>query len=183
MTRTLNIFLILFLISNSTLAQNNDSLTQDIRLKYNNIRTNLATLDSIKIDIWGESAEGGIATAFYNRSNLKLIQVVWFGETGKKMIEYYFDNDKLIFAFEQAFKYNRPIYWTKKDSIEMLDDDEVFDPQKTEITENRYYFNNENLYRWLDNEKKEKDVTTATNSEVGNRLVTHCRKIIDELKK
>lgn len=64
MTRTLNIFLILFLISNSTLAQNNDSLTQDIRLKYNNIRTNLATLDSIKIDIWGESAEGWNSNSF-----------------------------------------------------------------------------------------------------------------------
>jgi len=30
------------------------------------------------------------------------------------MVEYYFDNGKLIFAFDQAFKYNRPIYWDKK---------------------------------------------------------------------
>lgn len=69
MTKIVSILLFLFLTSNLILAQNNDSLTQDIRIKYNDIRTNLASFDTTKIDIWGESAEGGLGTAFMKNLN------------------------------------------------------------------------------------------------------------------
>jgi len=164
------------------LAQNTDSLTQDIRVKYNYIRTNLSSFDTTMIDIWNESTEGGQGTAFYEDAELKLIQVVWLGETGKNMIEYYFDNGKLIFAFDQAFKYNRPIYWNAKKAKE-FDDKEVFDPKKTTVKEDRYYFNNEVLYLWLDNDKKEIDLTMGTNSIVGKGLISHCYKMKDDFKK
>lgn len=108
--------------------------------------------------------------------------MVWFGETGKRMTEYYFDNEKLIFAFDQVFLYNRPIYWDEKTAKE-YDDKEVFDAKKTTVEENRYYFNNEDLFQWLDNEKNEKDVTIATNSIVGKELLAHCYKMKDEFKK
>ena len=182
MTKLFNILFFLFLASSSLVAQNTDSLTQDIRIKYNYIRTNLPSFDTTMIDIWDESTEGGQGTAFYENSKLKLIQVVWLGENGKNMVEYYFDNGKLIFAFDQAFKYNRPIYWDEKKAKE-FDDKEVFDPKKTTVTEDRYYFNNEVLYLWLDNEKKEMDLTMGTNSIVGKGLIAHCYKMKDDLKK
>jgi len=163
-------------------AQSPDSWVKEIRSHYNTIRQDLHTYDTTMIEIWDESTEGGQATAFYEGSNLKLIEVVWLGETVKHSIGYYFDNDQLIFAFDQHFKYNRPIYWDKKKAAEM-GDDEVFDYEKTTITEERYYFKEEQLFRWLDNDKKEVDLSTDTNTFAGQGLITHCHQMKDQLKK
>ena len=70
----------------------------DIRLHYSEIRANLNTYDTTIIEIWHESTEGGQAIAYYDKADLKLIKVVWLGETGKKQIEYYFNDGELIFA-------------------------------------------------------------------------------------
>jgi hypothetical protein len=104
----------ILLTGNFLFAQNKDSVIADIRLHYSEIRANFKSYDTTVIEICDESAEGGQATAYYDKENFKLIEDVWLGETGKKQIEYYFQNGALIFAFEQSFEYNRPIYWVKK---------------------------------------------------------------------
>ncbi len=182
MKRLLSISILIFLTSNFLLAQNKDSLVKDIRSKYTEIRTNLDSYDTTMIEIWDESTEGGQATAYYDKGDLKLIEVLWLGETGKKQIEYYFNDGKLIFAFDQDFDYNRPIYWDEK-TAEENGDKEVFDPKKTTVKEDRYYFNNEKLFLWLDNDKKEVDLSMGTNSITGQGLIAHCYKMRDELKK
>ena len=182
MKRLLSISILIFLTSNFLLAQNKDSLVKDIRSKYTEIRTNLDSYDTTMIEIWDESTEGGQATAYYDKGDLKLIEVLWLGETGKKQIEYYFNDGKLIFAFDQDFDYNRPIYWDEK-TAEENGDKEVFDPKKTTVKEDRYYFNNEKLFLWLDNDKKEVDLSMGTNSITVQGLIAHCYKMRDELKK
>jgi hypothetical protein len=51
------------------------------------------------------------------------------------------------------------------------------------IKEDRYYFKNENLFLWLDNNQEEQDLTTDTNATVGKELIAYCYKMINELKK
>ena len=63
--------------------------------------------------------------------------------------EYYFDEAGLIFVFEQEYRYNRPIYWDAERAKEN-GDEEVFDINKSVIIENRYYFNGDEMVRWLD---------------------------------
>lgn len=171
----------LLLTSNFLFGQDKDSLVKDIRSKYTEIRTNLDSYDTTMVEIWDESTEGGQATAYYENGDLKLIEVVWLGETGKHQIEYYFNDGKLIFAFDQDFDYNRP-NWDEK-TAKGNGDNEVFDPKKTTVKEDRYCFNNEKLFLWLDNDKKEQDLTMSTNSIVGQGLIAHCYKMRDELKK
>ena len=182
MTRLIFISTFILLTSNFLFAQDKDSLVKDIQSKYTEIRANLDSYDTTMIENWDESTEGGQATAYYDNEDLKLIEVVWLGETGKHHIEYYFNDGKLIFAFDQDFEYNRPIYWDKE-TAEENGDTQVFDPQKTNLKEYRYYFNNEKLFLWLDNDKKEQDLNMGTNSIVGQGLIAHCYKIKDELKK
>ena len=182
MTRLLIISAFLFLTGNLLFGQDKDLLVQDIRSAYSAIRANLDAYDTTMIEIWNESTEGGQATAYYDNGDLKLIEVVWLGETGKHLIEYYFRDGQLIFAFDQDFKYNRPIYWDKETATEN-GDSEVFDPKKTTVKEDRYYFNNEKLFLWLDNDRQEQDLTMGTNSIVGQGLIAHCYKIKDELEK
>ena len=172
----------LLLASNFLFAQKNDSLIKNIRLEYAQIKENLDSYDTTMIQIWNESTQGGQAIGYYDKGELKLIEVVWLGETGKHQIEYYFIDEKLIFAFDQYFTYNRPINWDEKKAKED-GDDEVFDPGKTTVKEDRYYFKDEKLFLWLDNYKKEVDLTLKTNLITGQGLIAHCYKMRDKLKK
>ena len=176
------ILILILLINNFLFAQNKDSLVNDIQIKYTEIRANLSSYDTTMIEIWEESTEGGKTTAYYDNGDLKLIEVVWFGEMGKRQIDYYFWNGILIYVFDLDFEYNRPIYWNKKTAKEDCDN-EVFDYKKTIVKEDRYYFINEKLFLWLDNDKKEQDLTTGTNSIIGQGLIAHCYKMKAELEK
>jgi len=163
-------------------AQSQDSLIKDIRTKYKDIKNDLSTFNITKTEIWNESTEGGQAIAYYDKDKLKLIEIIRLGETGKRITEYYFDKGKLVFVFDQNYEYNRPIYWDKKMSKEN-NDNEFFEPEKSLIKENRYYFNNEQLFLWLDNEKNKVDLTLNTNLIVGQDLISNTKKIKEKLKK
>ena len=163
-------------------AQTTDSMINDIRIKYKNIRDNFSTYDTTMAELWGESTDGGQAVAYYDGEAIKLIEVTWFGEMGKRKIEYYFDNGQLFFAFNAEYDYNRPMYWDEKTAKE-YEDNEVFDDSKTKIKENRYYFNNGRLIRWLAKDKKEVDIESDAGSSVGNELIKHSKKMKEKLKK
>jgi hypothetical protein len=153
-----------------------------IRDKCSHIRNNLDTYVTTKTVFSDESTEGAQGIAFYDCNELKLIEVIWFGEIGKKITEYYFDNGKLIFAFNKAFNYNRPIYWDEKIAKEN-EDNEVFNPKKTSVKEDRFYFRDERLFHWTNNEKKEVDLSLETNSIVGQSLIAHAYKMRTRLIK
>ena len=182
MNRLLIVSTFLLLTYNFLFAQDKDSLVSDIRMKYSETRTNILRLNTKTIELWDESTEGGQVIAYYDNDELKLIEVIWLGETGKKIIEYYLHNGQLIYSLEQDFDYNRPIYWNEEKAQEN-GDNEVFDPDKTTVKENRYYFQSEKLFLWLDNDKQEQDLNKGTNSIVGQGLIAHCYKMKEELKK
>jgi len=163
-------------------AQTQDSLINDIRAKYKNIKNNLSNYNNVKKDIWGESTEGGEGIAYYDKNDIKLIVLKWFGESGKRIIEYYFDRNKLIFAFDRNFRYNVPIYMDKANA-KKNGFTEYFDPEKTIILEDRYYFKNENLFLWLDNDKKSVDLTLEPNIKAGKNLIIHSKEMQEKLKK
>ncbi len=181
MTRLIHISILFLLTSNCLFAQDKNSLVKDIRSKYTEIRNNIDSYDTTMIDFYDESTEGAVAIAYCNNKELKLIEIIWYGEIGKHQIDYYFNYGRLIFAFEQEFNYNRPIYWDKKRAKEN-GDDEAFDSDKTTVKEDRYYFNNGKLFLWLDNEKKEKNITNGDNSIVGKELIAQCYKLKNKLK-
>ncbi len=105
-------------------------------------------------ELW-DSAEGGIAKLHYQGDSLRKITADHFGESGKLLNEYYLLNGELSFVFERVYQYNRPIYW---DSLTMkeMNDDQVFDLDKSEITERRCYFESGKLIRYLDSKEKGK---------------------------
>lgn len=161
-------------------AQSKDSLVNIVRKKYQQIRNDLKTYDTVSVDLEEESTEGGEATGYYAKKDLKLISLEYFGETGKKTIEYYFDKGQLFFAYERNYTYNRPIYWDKE-RMKENNDTEVHDPAKKKIEEDRYYFSGTKLIRWLDKDKKQADLTKGTNKLVGQGLIVHASKIRDLL--
>ena len=174
--KSLSTILFLQLTSSLVGAQDLDSKVKAIENKCAEIRSHLNTNDTKKIDIKNESTEGGQATAYYNKGELQLIEVEWFGETGRKSIDYYFNGVTLIFASKKEFTYNRPIYWDKKKAKEM-DDNEIHDPKKTRMEENSYYFEEKKLLRWLNNNKKSVPLDLEV-TEYAQGLIEHA----DELR-
>ncbi len=135
-------------------GQTIDNRISEIRKEYDFINSD-QNLRKDSIDIMDESSEGG-QLIFYKDSSgdLRKLVIVFYGESGKLVEEFYVTNDKLVFAFIQQYEYNRPIYWDEKTAKEN-GDNEVFDYSKSVIAEDSYYFdNNEILIRWLDKDKK-----------------------------
>lgn len=147
----LSITSLLFLLVGTA---NADSAITSIREEYKLIRDELNILEKTTKPLNNYSAEGGSVHAFRNKNNkIKLIKVELYGESGKVFEEYYYKNHKLIFSFHEQHKYNVPFTVTDEIAKEM--GVEPFNPKKTKINENRYYFNEGKLIRWLNEFKKD----------------------------
>ncbi|WP_099769100.1 hypothetical protein [Chryseobacterium sp. 52] len=110
------------------------------------IRTNFKRINSItkwssikKKDIEGLSAEGGEAVFYEKKGRLEKITARLYGETGQELTEYYLLNGQLSFVFEKIYTYNRPFFYDVK-TMKENNDTEAFDFEKSEIEENRNYF-------------------------------------------
>jgi hypothetical protein len=62
----------------------------------------------------------------------------YLGESGKASEEYYFWDGKLIFVLRTEFRYDKPL-----------------SGKVTAKTENRFYFGNDKLIRWIDENGKQ----------------------------
>jgi len=118
-----------------------------VRAKVNAINAHIEDYKKVEKETY-ESTEGGVSVAFFNKHDLVKINATFYGETGKSVVEYYFENDKPLFIFEKQYSYYKPI------SIE---------PTRIRSTqENRLYYENGMLMRWIDDRHKE--VPTSTKS-------------------
>lgn len=110
--------------------------------------TNWTTID--KKELW-ETTESGEATFYYLDKQLEKITTRHFGETFQQLTEYYLKNGQLSFVLEKSYKYNRPIY---HDSALMKEsyDTVTFDFEKSEIIEDRSYFDKGELLHQLNNQ-------------------------------
>ncbi len=131
----------------------NEYLTE--RLKP--IRANFKRINSISDwttiktkDIW-ETTEGGEAKFYYLNGQLEKITTRHFGETFQLLTEYYLLKGQLSFVFEKSYKYNRPMYYDST-SMKENNDTEAFDFEKSEIVEDRSYFENGRLLHQINSQ-------------------------------
>lgn len=106
-------------------------------------------------DISAKTTEGNKAIFYSKDGVLKKTEIIHYGETGKIIEKLYYEDEaheKVFFISVHNYKYNRPIYWNEEVS-EKNNDNEVFDINKSEISEEEYYFLDENLILWVDKDK------------------------------
>ena len=185
MSITMKILIAVFILAFSpclAFAQTTESIVHDIRHKYNQIQTQLPKYQTKQIPIFNESTEGGEARAFFDdQQDIKCIEIIWLGESGKKIMTYYFDKTQLFFAYEQRIIYNRPIYWNIELAKE-IGDTEIFDPQKSTITIQRYYFENEKLVLWLDHANKSVNLDKLETKQQSQDILHHAAKMYRKFK-
>ena len=134
-----------------------------------------------EIDVFDESTEGGELKAYRgNKGEVRKIEMTYYGETGMIYEEYYFIEEELIFAFTQRHEYNRPIYWDKK-YAEKYEDSEYFDPEKTQINEDRFYFKEYDMIRWIDANQDLRDEKDSEFDEMSEKVLKESIRLINKL--
>ena len=103
-----------------------------IRRRYAEIKRRLGRLRRVERDLAGLSAEGGRLVAFFDGDELKALHATFYGETGRALEEYYFDGGRLFFAYTKESRYDKPF------------------GRVVAAPENRFYFRDGRLVRWLD---------------------------------
>jgi len=110
------------------------SLIEETDKKIADTDNGLSNYKEVKRNLEGQSSEGGVIAAYYDKDTLKKIETSFYGEMGKAVTEYYWDENFLLFVRSTLWHYNRPIY---------LDNSEV-----KSMEENLYYFYNKDLALW-----------------------------------
>jgi hypothetical protein len=109
-----------------------------IRQHYAQINSSAAKYKRVKKELSGFSAEGGELVAYFHGPSVMKMVATYFGESGKASEEYYFWDGKLIFVLRKDHRYNKPL------SGKIIS-----------TKEDRFYFSNDKLIRWIDENAKE----------------------------
>jgi len=118
---------------------------KSIRAKCAQIEKGLKEARQVKRDLPDESAEGGELKAWFRDRSVAKLSATFFGESGKAVEEYYFWDSELIFVFRVESHYTKPMSGVVKTK-----------------TEDRFYFADGKLIRWLDPAKKEVTSNVST---------------------
>ena len=159
-----------------------DSTISQIRKEYQSIRNALPKLKGESVELSGYSTEGGEARVYRDtKANIRLIKVALYFESGKEIREYYYQNGLLIFAFYESHRYNVPFYVTPNTAKEI--GIEPFDPKKTKITKDIYYFSNGKMIRWMEENKRDVEVNSKEFKEAEKNIMDFSNKLIAKFKR
>lgn len=114
-----------------------DEQVKTIRSRYAAVDRDLSRCRQVRRDVWDESAEGGEVTGYFSGKSLRKLAGAFYGETGRSREEYYFWDDRLFFVLRVQWRYDKPF------------------GKVVSKKEERFYFADDALIRWLDPQKKE----------------------------
>lgn len=161
---------------------------KDINTRLKPIRDNFTRINGV--ESWteiieeeiSETTEGGEAYFYFLSGQLEKILVRNYGETFQNLAEYYLLDGKLSFVYEKNYQYNRPIYY---DSANMTEnnDTEVFDFERSQISEDRSYFENGQLFHQIRSEKDSEELMRSYLAREQKRITENYERLISVLKK
>lgn len=142
-------------------AQDTNALVIKIREHYAQINKRSKTYRKVKKDAEGFSLEGGEMTAYFSGKQVMKIAAIFYGESGRSTADFYFWDGKLIFVFHKRFNYSEPM-----------------SGKVVSTEENRYYFNEGTLIKWLEG-KKDKNVNDEEAKELSASWIEDAKKLVE----
>jgi hypothetical protein len=118
-----------------------EEIVREIRVHYAAINTQLNRLDTVETDLEGESTEGSQLQAWLDGDDIRKLEVIHYGEMGRLRQEFYYWLGRLFFVFQAEDRYREPL------------------GEVAGTLENRFYFSQGRLIRWLGPEKTEQPLT------------------------
>lgn len=140
MKRILTILILTLAVSSAfaNLSPQGDDAVNSIRQHYAQINRSAGLYKKVKKELSGFSAEGGELLAYFHGPSVMKMVATYFGEGGRAFEEYYFWNGKLIFVLQTDLRYDKPL-----------------SGKVVKKAENRFYFSDDKLIRWIDENSKE----------------------------
>jgi hypothetical protein len=111
---------------------------QSIRQHYGQINAGVPRYKRVKKNLTGFSAEGGELIAYFHGPTIMKMVATYYGETGRTAEEFYYWDGKLIFVLRREHRYSKPL-----------------SGKIVSTKEDRFYFSNDKLIRWIDENAKE----------------------------
>jgi hypothetical protein len=124
-------------------AQKDDGI-ESIREHYAAINRKVPSYRKVKKELSGFSAEGGQLLAYFHGPSIMKMVATFYGETGRAIEEYYYWEGKLIFVLQTDHRYDKPL-----------------SGKIVKTTENRFYFKDDKLLRWIDENGKQVGTDSA----------------------
>lgn len=121
-----------------------DEGIESIREHYAAINRKVPSYRKVKKALSGFSAEGGQLLAYFHGPSVMKMVATFYGETGQAIEEYYYWEGKLIFVLQTDHRYDKPL-----------------SGKVVKKTENRFYFKDEKLIRWIDENGKQVGTDSA----------------------
>ena|ERR1700744_2102767 len=131
----------------SAQAKPDTSKINFIKAQFVDVNSHISTYKTVHRNDMGLTTEGGEATAYFDGNDLKKILSVFYGETGRVTLEYYFQNGKLIFFYKIDYFYNWPFNVAGGGKI-------------VSTTEGRYYFDGSNIIKYINKPQKALSATS-----------------------
>jgi len=150
------------------LTYQENEVLKNIRSKYSEINANLNMYKRIKKDIIDGMGEGGNIVGYLYKDSVKLVIETNYWESGKERTEYYYDKGAPIFVYNLKYHYKRPIY------------DSAFNSNEYVLEEERYYFNNKKMIKWIDNKKNNIVSTNSKFIQTEKRLLEYTLGLIED---
>lgn len=135
---------------------------QSIRRQYGAINKRAGKYKKVRKKLSGFSLEGGELVAYLDGPAVVKMVANHYGEMGRSVEEYYYQRGKLIFVFQKEYRYDRPL-----------------SGKVVRTSENRFYFENDGLIRWLDEDGKPVASGSAEYQEKQDEYLETSRKFMD----
>ena len=159
------LLLVLMSVNLLSNAQSEEEHVKKIREMFTSVNSDLKTYKMVEKDVNDESTEGGMMKSYYDKGRLVLLHCEFYGESGNIKEDYYFNDDKLFFVFSVVSRYSAPVY-----SEEEID---------VTVEENRYYFVNDKMIRYLDKDKKKVDKNSEKYTKTGTKVFNESKRLIN----
>ena len=117
-------------------------ILKDIRDKYQEINANRPAYRKVWAEPLGETSGDGEVIGYFFKDSIRLIEECMYGEMGKSQRSIYYDKGAPVFIFLRESTYNVPYY------------DSTFNSNLTKVEEDRSYFHQGKMIRWIDAKKK-----------------------------
>ncbi len=105
---SLTLLLTLFLFNTQIIYAKDSPSVRMIRNEYHKINDDLGKYKLVKKPLEGYSAEGATLKAYFQHQQIKKMQIIFYGETGRAVEEYYFKEGHLIFFYRVETHTDKP---------------------------------------------------------------------------
>ncbi|MFZ1386619.1 MAG: hypothetical protein WBP46_09775 [Thiolinea sp.] len=137
-------------LSLPSIAVAESSKVQQIRQNYEHLQLKMCNFDPQELKL---NTSGLESVAFKDKQGqVQMLKVTAVSETGQNVKEFFYEDNALIFVKEKSQRFNSSFYGSAVEA--KAQGVEAYDPLKTISTENHYFFADNQLIEWQDQNKQ-----------------------------